>query len=545
MLLECKHLGLCLSRTKVYVDFNLRFRWASMQLQNLCSFRIEADLQKALGRLPPGLYTLYDEIYDVASTAPGKLEVMVFKNVLCLLLCAQRTLRTGEFLAVVSVDLTRKTGMISISKDLVLDICNNFVIFDSELDTFRFAHLSVREFLEKRPEHDTSTSNRLIAEICLWSVLSTDSDSATDDLLRQGGLQAKPVLTQYSLLSAYADVYWATHCKLAGENRGSGALKLLLQHFLNTTLSHTRWSHRIETHLHSYVNRKIMSQLYDATSSNGAPASGLFVCCVFDFDEQIEAILEGKPPGILYMNSHGQSHLQVAASNGCCATLERLIARYCSNAQIPVEVVKAAAGNDNNGKEVMALLLDQRGADIVITEEVVKAAAGNDNNGKEVMALLLDQRGADVVITEEVVKAAVGNYSNGKEMMALLLNRRGVGVPITEEAIAMVVQNFGKGIVALLFDQQGANVVITEEVVKAAAGNDRYGKEVIALLLNQQGADVVITEEVVKAAVDNYGNGKEVITFFLEQRETEVYEALVRINRDNSIESFGKYLFRV
>jgi hypothetical protein len=44
MLLECKHLGLCLSQTKVYVDFNLRFYWASMQLQNLCSFRIEADL---------------------------------------------------------------------------------------------------------------------------------------------------------------------------------------------------------------------------------------------------------------------------------------------------------------------------------------------------------------------------------------------------------------------------------------------------------------------------------------------------------------------
>jgi predicted Fe-Mo cluster-binding NifX family protein len=590
----------------VYVNINLRFRWASMQLQNLCSFRIEADLQKALGRLPPGLYTLYDEIYDVASTAPGELEAMVFKNVLCLLLCAQRTLRTGEFLAVVSVDLRRKTGMISISKDLVLDICNNFVIFDSELDTFRFAHLSVREFLEKRPEHNTPTSNTLIAEICLWSVLSTDSDSATDDLLRQAGLQAKPVLTQYSLLSAYTDVYWATHCKLAGENRGSGALKLLLQHFLNATLSLTRWSHRLEAHLHSDVNRWIMSQLYGAIRSNETPASGLFVCCVFDFDEQIEVILEGKPPGMLYMNSHGQSHLQVAASNGCCATLERLIARYCSNAQIPVEVVIVAAGNYRNGKEVMALLLDRQGADIPITEEVVKAAAGNYNgkevmallldrrgvdvviteevvmvaagndiNGKEVMALLLDRRGADIPITEEVVKAAAGNYNgkevmallldrrgvdvviteevvkaaadkhNGKEVMALLLNRRGVDVPITEKAIAMVVQNFGKAIVALLFNQQEANVVITEEVVKAAAGNDSNGKEVIALLLDQRGADVVITKEVVKAAIDNYGNGKEVITLLFEQRETEVYEALKRNNRGNSIESLGKHLFRV
>jgi hypothetical protein len=59
-------------------------------------------------------------------------------------------------------------------------------------------------------------------------------------------------------------------------------------------------------------------------------------------------------------------------------------------------VVKAAAGNYENGKEVMRLLLEQRGADIQIIEEVVKTAAGNYRNGKEVMMLLLEQQGADV-----------------------------------------------------------------------------------------------------------------------------------------------------
>ena len=44
----------------------------------------------------------------------------------------------------------------------------------------------------------------------------------------------------------------------------------------------------------------------------------------------------------------------------------------------------------------MALVQDQRGAEVQITEEVVKAVAGN---GKEVMALLLDQRGDEVQIT--------------------------------------------------------------------------------------------------------------------------------------------------
>ena len=57
----------------------------------------------------------------------------------------------------------------------------------------------------------------------------------------------------------------------------------------------------------------------------------------------------------------------------------------------------------------MALLLDRRGDQIQITEDVVKAAASNGWNGKEVMALLLDRRGDQIQITEDVVKAAASN----------------------------------------------------------------------------------------------------------------------------------------
>jgi hypothetical protein len=46
--------------------------------------------------------------------------------------------------------------------------------------------------------------------------------------------------------------------------------------------------------------------------------------------------------------------------------------------------------------------------------------AGNIQNGKEVMALLLEQRGDEIEITEEVVEAAVENIQNGKEVMAFL-----------------------------------------------------------------------------------------------------------------------------
>ncbi|OAA34802.1 Ankyrin repeat-containing domain protein [Beauveria brongniartii RCEF 3172] len=82
----------------------------------------------------------------------------------------------------------------------------------------------------------------------------------------------------------------------------------------------------------------------------------------------------------------------------------------------------------------MALLLERRGREIIITEEVVKAAAGNQDNGKKVMALLLEQRGDEITITEEAVKAAAGNEWNGQQILQLLFDRR------REEAAASVTE---------------------------------------------------------------------------------------------------------
>ena len=108
------------------------------------------------------------------------------------------------------------------------------------------------------------------------------------------------------------------------------------------------------------------------------------------------------------MNTQGRTPLEVAVKSGSCGVISILL--NIEFTIISKDVVKAAAGNEESGKEVMTLLLEQRGADVMITEKVVKAAAGNYRSGKKVMMLLLEQRGADVIITEEVVKAAAGNH---------------------------------------------------------------------------------------------------------------------------------------
>jgi hypothetical protein len=47
---------------------------------------------------------------------------------------------------------------------------------------------------------------------------------------------------------------------------------------------------------------------------------------------------------------------------------------------------------------------------VVITEGVVKAAAGNYWSVNEVITLLLEQRGADIVITKEVTKTIASGF---------------------------------------------------------------------------------------------------------------------------------------
>ena len=83
----------------------------------------------------------------------------------------------------------------------------------------------------------------------------------------------------------------------------------------------------------------------------------------------------------------------------------------------------------------MALLLDRRGDQIQITEDVVKDAAGNSIQGKEVMALLLDRRDDQIQVTERVAEAAARNTGYGKEVMALLLDRRGDQIQITKHVV--------------------------------------------------------------------------------------------------------------
>jgi hypothetical protein len=70
---------------------------------------------------------------------------MIAERILKWMLSAQETLDSQAFLLAVFAE---KSDLRSISRPDVLSICCNLVVYDEFTDVFRFAHLSVREYLE-------------------------------------------------------------------------------------------------------------------------------------------------------------------------------------------------------------------------------------------------------------------------------------------------------------------------------------------------------------------------------------------------------------
>ncbi|OCK86125.1 hypothetical protein K432DRAFT_341989, partial [Lepidopterella palustris CBS 459.81] len=326
------------------------FRWASMQLQHLCSFSMDVDIRESLGRLPPDLDTLYAELYDILSNKPGEFQMIVFRNVLSWLLCAQRTLKSTEFLATVSIIPQAGKDSVFVSKDLVLKLCNNFIVFDAQLDTFRFAHLSVREFLEKRREYTSTATNALAAEACLWDLVSMSPDPITKKFLSTYSqcLTAKP--SKINEFSEYSNVYWAVHC--------------------GTDCPIQLWSARVPYLLWNHINAwKLYERLQDTQVTSALAATvARFVSCVFDLPEIIKDLGDRDIQQAELKNKQGRSLIHVSVIHGSCGSLRSLLNQHKDKIKITEQVAEAAAGNESSGKQVMELLLDQRGTEVKITE---------------------------------------------------------------------------------------------------------------------------------------------------------------------------------
>ena len=177
------------------VDISSRFRWVSLQIENLCDnerIKHEMDIRTELGRLPKTLKASYDVTFRrIENSAPTSRRIA--QNAMKWLICAQRPLDATEFIAAVSMDSTGNSVSLSVSE--ILHMCCNMVMLDVGLNVFRLVHLSLREYLEAREDYAMIETHRLATERCINAFIYT----------------LIPSMPSLDLFSRYAALNWPTH----------------------------------------------------------------------------------------------------------------------------------------------------------------------------------------------------------------------------------------------------------------------------------------------------------------------------------------------
>ena len=249
--------------------------------------------------LPPNLQKIYDENYSQKLDSYQKEERQIVQNAFRFLLCAQEKLSTCSLLKALSV-LDPENPPLSLG--LLLDLCFNFIDVDSELDVFRFAHLSVREYLESKGGYERTSNHALVAECCVRFLSS-------DEVVKRGGCvgyiardeTAGPIfwkdtaLMRLTSFHEYACIHWSFHLASSGNLRLTSPLKdtsyaFMMDQHQATSDAYWVWSRDaywccLNMSYNEYNGLK--DELRWALSSHVA-ADYLFAACVWGFEDVLQ-----------------------------------------------------------------------------------------------------------------------------------------------------------------------------------------------------------------------------------------------------------------
>lgn len=257
-------------------------------MQNLCDprrMKIEADVLQELGKLPKTLSDIYAVIYDQILESGPHSKGMA-ERILQWLTVARQPLTVEMALAVVSGDEFYAHTRLGY-RDLLNMTCNLIVVDRSRdiigrKDVVRFAHLSVREYLETRTEFSRDTVHMRVAMTCLQDYVNTESPFRMHTL--SDALKVS-LADRSSVLRSYSSVYWPFHITQVNEEAQRLPLLNLLRRCLFRTIdascSFTAWRNHVAN---------LSPQLSSETKGEiNAARTPFLAICIFGISEMLES----------------------------------------------------------------------------------------------------------------------------------------------------------------------------------------------------------------------------------------------------------------
>ncbi|KAK5050918.1 hypothetical protein LTR84_003477 [Exophiala bonariae] len=194
------------------------FLSVALQIQALCDHQrinLEEDVLEELSSLPKSLAELWADAMARISRKNSAANIVAIQS-LCWILCAREALQAEEFVTAIC-----HAARVDLTKHEIITVCENLVVLDDETNVFRYAHLSVREFMETADEFDIGTVESSLALQCLTFCV---------DGITQGDSDGEDAAEDSFLL--YATLYWPFHSRAAWHEKTS-ELTLLLERLLS------------------------------------------------------------------------------------------------------------------------------------------------------------------------------------------------------------------------------------------------------------------------------------------------------------------------
>ncbi|KAE8416164.1 hypothetical protein BDV36DRAFT_261153 [Aspergillus pseudocaelatus] len=426
--------------------------------------------------------------------------------------------------------------------------------------TFRFAHLSVREFLETKPEYCSEECNNFAAEVCLLKLIGACGSPYADRFLGQLGLSVNAPATLSETDSYKENIYnyalrnWAEHCVHAGEEKradDTSRLSQLLRYFLfddsgpNCPLNcwvRSRQRQKMES-VESGHMLKLLRNYHRSQDR------GFLLSCVFGFSEILrmdqyhDLDVDVKEQCIIATAIHGHydilqfligetkdQMLQKRVLNALVQNNDieplRWFLSLVEPSLITERVIVRARRAD---REIFDLLLDHnkdlqitseliekcgwfygaiegllsRAPDVAITPQILVNAIGPIE--METLQDILDRNGPSIITCDAI--AMLGYLGDGEEnmrpKMELLLKRAGP-IRVTEAAMAMALeQNPSWEMVKMLLDHGWP---VTQNILQRTA---EWGMAAPFKLLLEAGGK--LTPEMIAGSAKNIYDGNAMV----------------------------------